>query len=426
MRKRTPKLEWQVVENDEEWARQQALLTPVATPYTGYHRYVQKYATNLFVLLLLLVMVGAWWRTAQVEKSQRAAATTVATPQASGAITPDPSSVMDSIDASQGCNAMKPPPQGVREASWATPYFLYHFRQQDGTVVRALAPAMDALYTTLWGHLGLPIRPTPDKLVVHVTLEQLPGKAPLLFDTQRSVSVPSPARYLAPVALSDVGLLAQSIALPLLGYGLAEAREQYQIRPAWQPLMDGLYLWQVWDLDLPLATWRETVVPWQYRDLPFTQPAAALPLPERYQELCAVHQLWLQSPKQIHIPLVCAGQDGEEGQWRAWRASAPLTSLAQLAVPSPLMEGEGVSSVIGPSFFTNHPGQTVALATLIEYAVQRYGRASLPALVAGLGDADSWDTLLPAVFGVSPAAFEAGWQAYLADQYDLPLANAQR
>jgi hypothetical protein len=62
----------------------------------------------------------------------------------------------------------------------------------------------------------------------------------------------------------------------------------------------------------------------------------------------------------------------------------------------------------------------VALATLVEYAVATYGREHLPALVAGLGHYESWDMLLPAVFGVSAAAFEAGWQAYLAACYGAP------
>ncbi len=423
MRKRTPQLEWQVVENDEEWARQQALLTPVAMPRTGYRLYMQKYAGNLLAFLLLLVIGGVWWYTYQDSKAQKRSVTGVTTP-APQYMTDDGSvGAIDGANVNQDKSAIQLLTQGVTarqsEQSLITPYFLYRFRQQDGAVVRAVAPSIDALYTTLWRDFGLPIHPTPDKLVIHVTLAQLPGQAPPVFDTRRSIRLPSPAHYLAPVTLSDADLLAQSIALPLLAHGLAEARDQHQIKPAWQPLVDGLSLWQVWELDLPLASWRETVVRWQYHDLLTTNPDEALPLPERYQELCAAHKLWLQSPLQIHIPLLCAGRNRENGHWRTWRMAPPLTTLAQLAVPSPMTRGEGASSVIGPSFFTHHPGQTVALATLVEYAVQTYGRESLPALVAGLGDADSWETLLPAVFGVSTTEFEAGWQAYLADHSDL-------
>jgi hypothetical protein len=64
-----------------------------------------------------------------------------------------------------------------------------------------------------------------------------------------------------------------------------------------------------------------------------------------------------------------------------------------------------------------HRGQTVALATLVEYAVATYGRERLPALVAGIGQHKSWDTPLPTVFGVSAPEFETGWQAYLAAHY---------
>lgn len=104
-----------------------------------------------------------------------------------------------------------------------------------------------------------------------------------------------------------------------------------------------------------------------------------------------------------------------------WRTSAPLITLAQLAVPSPKSWGGGASWLVGPPFYTNHPGQTVVLATLVEYAVHTYGRESLPGLLAALGDADRWETLIPVVFGVSATAFEADWQSYLAGQYGVPL-----
>jgi hypothetical protein len=65
--------------------------------------------------------------------------------------------------------------------------------------------------------------------------------------------------------------------------------------------------------------------------------------------------------------------------------------------------------------------EAVMLATLIEYAAATYGRERLPVLVAGLVQYDNWETLLPAVFGVSPDEFEAGWQAYLATRYGVSL-----
>src|SRR4029079_18836432 len=117
---------------------------------------------------------------------------------------------------------------------------------------------------------------------------------------------------------------------------------------------------------------------------------------------------WLLSPTQIGIPLLCTEPDREAWYSASFGPHTPFIRLHQIALaPSPY----------DPSGERNHPGQTVALATLIEYAVATYGRERLPALVAGLGQYETWDTLLPAVFGVSAAEFEAGWQAYLAAHY---------
>jgi hypothetical protein len=59
----------------------------------------------------------------------------------------------------------------------------------------------------------------------------------------------------------------------------------------------------------------------------------------------------------------------------------------------------------------------VVLATLIEYAVATYGHERLSTLMAGMGHYDTWDTLIPAVYGVSPTEFEAGRQAYMRKNY---------
>jgi hypothetical protein len=47
----------------------------------------------------------------------------------------------------------------------------------------------------------------------------------------------------------------------------------------------------------------------------------------------------------------------------------------------------------------------------------------MPALVAGAGQYDTWDTLMLAVFGVSTAEFETGWHAYLDTYYGAVSAD---
>ncbi len=57
------------------------------------------------------------------------------------------------------------------------------------------------------------------------------------------------------------------------------------------------------------------------------------------------------------------------------------------------------------------------IATLLEYIVAAYGYEQIPVLLDSLADHDDWETLIPAVFGVSAADFEANWLNYLAQHY---------
>jgi hypothetical protein len=61
--------------------------------------------------------------------------------------------------------------------------------------------------------------------------------------------------------------------------------------------------------------------------------------------------------------------------------------------------------------------ETLTLETVIEYGVATYGHDALPRLIAAMGEHDSWQRLIPALFATSAEEFEAGWQAYLAQQY---------
>jgi hypothetical protein len=55
-----------------------------------------------------------------------------------------------------------------------------------------------------------------------------------------------------------------------------------------------------------------------------------------------------------------------------------------------------------------------ALATLVAYAAATYGTEHIPLLLVNYHFYHSWETLIPAVFGVSSADFEVGRQCYLA------------
>ena len=71
------------------------------------------------------------------------------------------------------------------------------------------------------------------------------------------------------------------------------------------------------------------------------------------------------------------------------------------------------------------PGQTardgLAFVALIEYAIQTYGVGRLPLLLAGLQQSVTWESLIFSVFDVSIEEFEAGWRAWLAEEYGVTL-----
>lgn len=296
--------------------------------------------------------------------------------------------------------------------SLETPFFVYHFRQNDAQAVVAVLPQMDTLYRTIRRNVGLPVPSTTAKLVIEVSVTHPLGKEALWLQVSDRFIVPSPALYLAPVELTDAELLAQSIALLLLDAVIAQASEQHTVGSTWQPMVQGIGLWQVWDLNLPLAVWRTEIVQWLYFDLPTARAQKPIRLPDHYTELCAAHKLWLPTPLEINIPLLCTDA---ELNWEDLRLS-PWGWIDPPAHLDELVSNLSPELIADPPA-ASHPGRTVALATLIEYAVATYGRDRLASLVAGLGQHEDWETLIPAVYGVSASEFEAGWQAYLTTRY---------
>jgi hypothetical protein len=451
MQKQKPEMEWLITENEAEWQHLQAQPLPENEPVANRSRSLPYYFwSGVALCCLLLVSMDDWWWHATHARNIPVPAVTLAIAQAelapafSSTVLISTATVQQHVVAVQGDTALveilvstqpkalayrqarfyRRTPRGWvqtapdanlwgAESSLQTPYFLFRFRQQDAATVLAVAPQMDALYTSLWSNLGLPIDPTFAKLQVDVSVAQSPGQISE-FDAAQQVTVASPALYFAPVTLTDNQLLAQSLALPLLTYGLAQASTRDMIDRAWQPMLDGLYLWQVWDMDLPLTAWHEDVVKWLYIDLPATQHGQTVMLPKRYPELCVMYRLWLASPLQLHLPLLCTEQEREARYWASWSLSPPLTHLDQLFMPA-LKHDDWAKPP------ASHPGQTVAVATLIDYAVATYGKERLPLLIAGLGHYDRWATLIPAVYGVSTAEFEAGWQAYLTAHYGVSV-----
>lgn len=374
MRKRPPIIEWHIAESDAEWAavRAQAVVSPPT----------QRFRRLPFLLVALLLSVGIWLRLREVVPSP---ADTL----------PAPSPVVDWGTVEQ----------------LTTTHFTFHFYQRDAATVATVAPRLEQFYTTLQQDLGV-AAPTAPPLAITVSTTRTRSSAPYRPQLLATLSVASPTLYPAHEWGADA-VLAQALALPLIDHTLALAVRQSAINPARQPLLAGVRLWQLWAADLPLAQWHPALIQWIYVALPTTATTTLLPLPADYAALCAAHQLWMVYPVQLQIPLMCQGMDESPR-----RLSYTLIRQAPRRLPAldtPVYPDEEVDAA-GQRTVIRHPGYAIAVATLIAYVEQRYGRAAVPALVAAWSSGATWAQLTPALFGVTATEFERDWQAYLAEQ----------
>lgn len=318
-RKQLITIEWRVAESDREWAQ---LCQPPA-PAVKRQRGRLRWLGAALLLMVSLSGAGGWWYATQAEFKQIQAEVTAAV-------------------------------------------------QQEGSVTATTWSAIDPTR---------PLEPEQaeaDKLLITVSVTQPAGDVSPWFGTAWAYEVTSPARYRAPMEVTDAELLAQSLALPLLNTVIAQTREHYQLQAAWHPLLHGLRLWAFWDLELPLATWRPAIVTWFYQELARSAGGQAVVLPARYAELCAAHRLWLPSPLQLGIPLACTALDQQAGYFAATSGRKLALHLTDLGASPARADAKTSMQGIDPR------GQTVALATLIDYGVTAYGRERLPVLVAAL------------------------------------------
>jgi hypothetical protein len=302
---------------------------------------------------------------------------------------------------------------------WEAEHLVFHYYADDILAVAPVAAPLDARYAELH-QLFLGEAPS-HPLTVIVDPAQAPGQIASRASSADPLVVASPAVYLAPMSISDAELLAQSVVLALLGDLTAQARLPYAnasndpdyvrwIRVG--QLLEGVTLWQVWQGDLPLARWREPVVQWVFSDERRWQPELGEVVPHFWAELCAMHRLWITTPLALRIPLVCDNAWDSPTRYLVWRlAYTPPLRLAQFPLLTQAMLMQG--------YPMGHPAATVALATVLEYAAATYGPERISLLVEEVSEHEYWATLIPAVFGVSADEFETGWQAYLAQQYNL-------
>jgi hypothetical protein len=291
--------------------------------------------------------------------------------------------------------------------------FIFHYYAFDTEAVSEAAFKLDAFYPDLAA--SYPLDPARDsKRQIWVSPEySLEGTITSTSDA--SLEIASPAIYLVPTALSEGDILAQAVLLALLEVLADQSLERllpngsnnYQVRARVNALLWGLRLWQLWSTELPLATLHKPTIQWIYSDV-----RGRRALPAFDAKLCSLHQSWRAAPYAIQIPLFCSDpQLLKRHEVGRYLPLAPPRSLAEIQLFAAAMPDEP-SRGLGEA-------EPVGLATLFDYAATTYGRQNLSTLIANAASLSTWETLIPATFGVSYSDFETGWQAHLRNRYGV-------
>ncbi|MBI3959489.1 MAG: hypothetical protein HY328_11840 [Chloroflexi bacterium] len=248
-------------------------------------------------------------------------------------------------------------------------FFIFHFRQRDGATIAAVAPQLDEHYRRVRRWLGLVSPPTEGKIAVRVVGPQ--GLAEFRTGRVRTLTVASPSLQSLPADLSEADALLHALLSSLIDEAVTAALLRL-LHSEWQVssgMSEGLRLWLRWESGLADATARRAQVRRSYE--PLAEAGSAL-----HSGL---------SPRLADVSLSINPRDYREES---------LTQIRQSAV---------------------------ATATLLEYATRRYGSGRVAVLLAKLSHLMTWQTLIPAVFDVPAEEFEAGWRAWLAQEYGVNL-----
>lgn len=285
-----------------------------------------------------------------------------------------------------------------------TDNLLWQYRRRDHVAVTHIADQIDSVYVKLLRDYGLKQSAGEEKLVIQIRVDAVPGLILLYDSPAESIVVTSPSVHLVPVDRTDAEILAQTVALALLKHMWAQAVAQHDISESW-PSMAGVSLWELWEMGLSLSEWQDEVVQWVFGDIASYAGNSEIKLPARYRDLCAAHGTYMTTPIAIGIPLSC-DEDNDSG---------PIHDNVLLVG----LHGDNLTTLQAVYLHSTIPatvqlGHPIIAYTVVDYAVTVYGRERLPDLVAALGQYDRWETLVPAVYGVSLGEFEQGWREHVA------------
>jgi hypothetical protein len=253
-----------------------------------------------------------------------------------------------------------------------TDHLLFQYHQVDQSLVEAVAPAIEAFNTDLHRDIGLALPPANAKMIVTIEtvasmqrLEPYYAVGYVVWESD-GIVVLSPQLARSSTTLASADTLSQAVKATVAYRTILFAVDEVQPQAVWQPLVDGLQLWAYStprEFDTDLANNMNNLLRYQLtNEAPLRLPILSL------------------------APTLSDTQETATIQWQ----------------------------------------QSVLAKSVIDYAVATYGRHSLARLLEGMHEYDSWQSLIPAVYNVSTAEFEKGWQAYLAATTCIPATSSVR
>ena len=287
-------------------------------------------------------------------------------------------------------------------------YFLFHYRAMDEEAVTQAAARIDALYPALYASLFADSPPS-EKQAITIDPEQEPGMSYEPSMPRKALVVASPAATLRPVEVTAGDLLLRSLMLTLYGRLAEESRARFPSSTNWLALHDGLRLWLIWEHELPLAHWRKPLVWWIFDNGDLHSAHDNFAVTPFAQALCLQHSLWMHSPLELGVPIICWQPERAEGKINARHYSRSIEglSLAPLIYKSSPTDYSSTWQPVLPGY------AAIELATAFEYIAATYGSEQIPGLLAEVPAHMQVETLIPAVFGVSLTDFDRGWQPFL-------------
>lgn len=277
-------------------------------------------------------------------------------------------------------------------------FFTIQYRRLDARAAQKAAALLDSHYVAIRRTFGLPIATTEERIHLIVGLE-----TGFHDRGQQKIQLLSPLRLPVPESVTNGDLLLQSAQSVLVDWAIFEMLSAEPDPAAGQissSLLSALRLWGQWQLDGPLAASRQLQV-----------LAALLPSQANARSvapLCQLLDLWRPESPGMDFELPCL--------WLASVATGRVaTDKAWSGLPS--------IAVISPDWRDGSPqefgGESIVLATLLDYATRTYGPGRLRLFLSAANHHQSWKTLIPAVFDVPAEEFEMGWRVWLLEEYGL-------